>query len=101
MENPRSSCALGSAMFMIVASRTIMSCASAMTPRIIHRWSGPAGADVASALLSADSVKEGPDTASPVLSLGTMASLRRWCGSRCLYRPLTRGQRVDDFVHDV
>ena len=37
MENPRSRCAVGSAMFMIVASSTIMSCARAITPRISHR----------------------------------------------------------------
>ena len=43
MENARSCCAVGSAMFMIVASSTIMSCARAITPRISHRCSGAAG----------------------------------------------------------
>jgi hypothetical protein len=43
MENPRSCCAVGSAMFMIVASSTIMSCARAITPRISHRCSVAAG----------------------------------------------------------
>ena len=37
MEKPSDFCADGSAMFMIVASRMIMSCARAITPRISHR----------------------------------------------------------------
>ena len=39
---PRSRCALGSAMFTMVASSTTISCAMAMTPRASQRWLPPA-----------------------------------------------------------
>src|SRR5215471_308059 len=45
LENPRSRCAEGSAMFTIVASSTTINCASPTTPRIHQRWAGPAASE--------------------------------------------------------
>src|SRR4029079_7543303 len=47
LENPRSRCALGSAMFTIVRSSTIMSCAVAISARTSHRRSYAEGGDIA------------------------------------------------------